>query len=325
MTDETGAPTTQLDSPPREDLGAADDPGPSGESAQVWERALGVLEDTVTPQQRAFMRLSRLDGVVERHRADGRPEPFAKDVLEARLRQVITAALSEQSVGTCGIAVVVDPSLDATAGVEPTARRSSIQDEQPGSQADDGGPGTAPASSPTPRAPGASPAPAGRASPPGSTRSTSSRPSSSARATGSPTPPRSRWPRRRPRRTTRCSSTATRAWARPTCCTRSGTTPGACTRGAGALRELRGVHQRLHQLASATARPTASAGATATSTSCWSTTSSSWRTRSGPRRSSSTPSTRCTTPTSRSSSPATARPSSCRRWRTGCATGSSGA
>ena len=31
---------------------------------QVWDRALGVLEETVTQQQRAFIRLSRLDGVV---------------------------------------------------------------------------------------------------------------------------------------------------------------------------------------------------------------------------------------------------------------------
>ena len=54
-------------------------------------------------------------------------------------------------------------------------------------------------------------------------------------ATGSRTPPRSRSPRRRPRRTTRCSSTATPAWARPTCCTRSATTRAACSpaRGCG--------------------------------------------------------------------------------------------
>ena len=67
-----------------------------------------------------------------------------------------------------------------------------------------------------------------RTATPASTRSTPSTPSSSARATGSPTPPRSRSPRRRPRPTTRCSSTATPGWARRTCCTRSGTTPSGC-------------------------------------------------------------------------------------------------
>ena len=73
-------------------------------------------------------------------------------------------------------------------------------------------------------------------------------------------------PRRRARgrrdarawRTTRCSSTATPGWARPTCCTPSGTTRRALTPSMrGALRLDRGVHQRLHRLASATTRRSA--------------------------------------------------------------------
>ncbi len=44
MTDETGAPTTQLDELPTE-----------GDWSQVWERRQGVLEETVTSQQRAFI------------------------------------------------------------------------------------------------------------------------------------------------------------------------------------------------------------------------------------------------------------------------------
>ena len=78
----------------------------------------------------------------------------------------------------------------------------------------------------------------------------------------------------------------------------------------GALRELRGVHQRLHQQHPRRQGRATSSAATATSTCCSSTTSSSCRARCRRRRSSSTPSTRCTTPTSRSSSPATCRPSS---------------
>ncbi len=140
MTDETGAPTTQLDSPPPEDLGAVD-AGTEGESAQVWERALGVLEDTVTPQQRAFIRLSRLDGVVGDTALISVPHQFAKDVIEARLRQVITAVLSEHVGRDLRIAVVVDPSLDASAGVEADVAPAAVPEEQPGSQADDGGPG----------------------------------------------------------------------------------------------------------------------------------------------------------------------------------------
>ena len=44
------------------------------------------------------------------------------------------------------------------------------------------------------------------------------------RRTASPTPPPCRWPRRRPAPTTRCSSTATPGWARPTSCRPSPTT-----------------------------------------------------------------------------------------------------
>ena len=147
MTDETGAPTTRLDSPPAGDELTVDpgltlDAGGDGEWAQVWERALGVLEDTVTPQQRAFIRLSRLDGVVGDTALISVPHQFAKDVIEARLRQVITAVLSEHVGRDLRIAVVVDPSLDATAGVEAAdAPPVVVTEEQPGSQADDGGPG----------------------------------------------------------------------------------------------------------------------------------------------------------------------------------------
>jgi chromosomal replication initiator protein len=140
VTDETGAPTTQLDDPPPEDLGSADT-RTEGEWAQVWDRALGVLEDTVTPQQRAFIRLSRLDGVVGDTALISVPHQFAKDVIEARLRQVITAVLSEHVGRDLRIAVVVDPSLDATAGVEAAAAPAAAAEELPGSQADDGGPG----------------------------------------------------------------------------------------------------------------------------------------------------------------------------------------
>ena len=83
-----------------------------GDWGQVWDRALGVLEETVTQQQRAFIRLSRLDGVVGETALVSVPHQFAKDVIEARLRQVITSVLSEQLGAELRIAVVVDPSLD---------------------------------------------------------------------------------------------------------------------------------------------------------------------------------------------------------------------
>ena len=64
--------------------------------------------------------------------------------------------------------------------------------------------------------------------------------------------------------------------------------------------ELRGVHERLHQLDREQPRLASSSPAIARSTSCSSTTSSSCRARTRRRRPSSTPSTPCTTTTSRS-------------------------
>ena len=226
MTDETGARTTQLEDQPTlvGADGLAESPVPGAESAAdwapVWSRALGVLEQTVTQQQeRALVRLSRLDGVVGETALLSVPNHYAKDVIEARLRQVISAVLSEQVGHELRLAVVVDPSLDTETGGRGLALRGRAVDRgRP--------PSRRRRSTPAGRRPGHRPragSPRG-ASRPGSTRGTCSRRSSSARATGSPTPRRSRSPRRRPRRTTRCSSTATPGWARPTCCTRSGTT-----------------------------------------------------------------------------------------------------
>ena len=70
--------------------GLAESPVPGAESAAdwapVWSRVLGVLEQTVTQQQeRAFVRLSRLDGVVGETALLSVPHQFAKDVIEARL------------------------------------------------------------------------------------------------------------------------------------------------------------------------------------------------------------------------------------------------
>jgi chromosomal replication initiator protein len=130
VTDETGARTTQLEDQPAlvGADGPADGPVPGAESAAdwapVWSRALGVLEQTVTQQQeRALVRLSRLDGVVGETALLSVPHHYAKDVIEARLRQVISAVLSEQVGRELRLAVVVDPSLDteAVAEVQPSA------------------------------------------------------------------------------------------------------------------------------------------------------------------------------------------------------------
>ena len=110
------------------------------------------------------------------------------------------------------------------------------------------------------------------------------------------------------RPTTRCSSTARPASARPTSCTRIGNYVRALRRRADRpLHDRRALHERVPRRRSRPATSTPSSTATAATTCCSSTTSSSSSARPRPRRSSSTPSTRCTRPAASSCSPPTAR------------------
>ena len=149
MTDDTGSPAAWLED---------NDPA-SGDWSHVWDRALGVLEDTVTPQQRAFVRLSRLDGVVGETALLSVPHHFAKDVIEARLRQVVSSVLSEQVGHELRIAVVVDPSLDTTRAADQNEAEAgagpltAVPDVAPAPHIAD--PATPPGSDGTGREPGA--------------------------------------------------------------------------------------------------------------------------------------------------------------------------
>jgi hypothetical protein len=121
-----------------------------------------------------------------------------------------------------------------------------------------------------------------------------------AATTASPTPPRWPWPKIPARPTTRFSSTAASAWARPISCT-----PSASTSCASAATPAWPTCPPRNSPTS-TSRPSrattwaASAKSTAAWTCCSLTTSSSSKTRSASRRSSSTPSTPSTTITARS-------------------------
>lgn len=84
----------------------------AGDLGEVWARAIDSLnESSLTPQQRAFVRLTRPLGLVEGTALIAAPNDFTKDVLETRLRSLVTAALSEQLGTEIRLAVTVDPSI----------------------------------------------------------------------------------------------------------------------------------------------------------------------------------------------------------------------
>ena len=211
--------------------------------AQIWQSTISTLDaDGLSARERAFLTLGRLAGLLDGTALVKVPNDYTKDVVETRLRDALTEALSRQLGDQVHLAVTVDTSLEDS----PVEDTVGLPDERRRLRRLDPGHLRRPVALERPQRPlrpghrrhparpspcadrGTTPPPRARR-PPGSTRSTPSTPSSSAPATASPTRPPSRWPRRRPRRTTRSSSTASPGWARPTCCTRSATTPATST------------------------------------------------------------------------------------------------
>ena len=78
----------------------------------MWTAALATLSDgTLSPQQKAFVNLTRPLGFVEDTALIAAPNEFTKDVLETRLRPVVTQALSLIVGREIRLAVTVDPSI----------------------------------------------------------------------------------------------------------------------------------------------------------------------------------------------------------------------
>ena len=81
----------------------------------LWRRALDDLSlGDLAPQHRAFLRLTRPIALVEGTAVLAASNEFAKEVIETRLREVLTDALSEQAGREIRIAVTVDDSAAAT-------------------------------------------------------------------------------------------------------------------------------------------------------------------------------------------------------------------
>lgn len=78
----------------------------------MWNAALSTLSDgTLSPQQKAFVSLTRPLGLVEDTVLIAAPNEFTKDVLETRLRPLVSSALSQIVGREIRLAVTVDPSI----------------------------------------------------------------------------------------------------------------------------------------------------------------------------------------------------------------------
>ncbi|HLZ38809.1 MAG TPA: chromosomal replication initiator protein DnaA [Mycobacteriales bacterium] len=100
----------------------------------IWGRALGRLADgALPPQQRAWLNLTRPLAIVQDTALLAAPNEFAKEVLDTRLRPLLTTALADELGRTVRVAVTVEPCPD-------TASLPSPCPEQPnesGSAADE--------------------------------------------------------------------------------------------------------------------------------------------------------------------------------------------
>jgi chromosomal replication initiator protein len=90
--------------------------------AAVWHAATDELADEiVSAQQRAYLRLTRLRAIVEDTALLSVPDAYSRDVIESRLRPVITEALSRQLGRAIQVAVTVRPPEDAPPLSAPSA------------------------------------------------------------------------------------------------------------------------------------------------------------------------------------------------------------
>lgn len=90
--------------------------------AQLWERVIADVSID-TPQHRAFLSLTKPLGLLKSNGATNllvaAPNAFAKDVLETRLRSVVSDVLSRELGEKTNIAVTVDESLEIPSPPQP--------------------------------------------------------------------------------------------------------------------------------------------------------------------------------------------------------------
>ncbi|MCP2326073.1 chromosomal replication initiator protein [Hamadaea flava] len=86
-----------------------------GDLDAVWVNAVNDLADQIiSPQQRAYLQLTRLRAIVEDTALLSVPDPYTRDFIESRMRPQITDALSRNLGRPIQVAVTVRPPEDDT-------------------------------------------------------------------------------------------------------------------------------------------------------------------------------------------------------------------
>ncbi len=110
---------------------------PDGDTsfAHVWQTALEALDaDGIPMQQRAFLSLARLIGLIDDTALIAVPNDYTKDVVETKIRAQLSQALASQYGHGIRLAVTVDASLTEP---EPAPATRGLASVQPLSGSDD--------------------------------------------------------------------------------------------------------------------------------------------------------------------------------------------
>jgi chromosomal replication initiator protein len=102
--------------------------------ALVWARSLEGLPGGLPPQQRAWLSMTRPLGLLGDTALLAAPNDFAKEVIESRLRTLITQALSRELGREIMVAVTVQPDASAPAEPSPPVEQDNDRNGQPHGQ-----------------------------------------------------------------------------------------------------------------------------------------------------------------------------------------------
>ena len=99
--------------------------------AHVWHSTVMALEETgIAARDRAFLRLTRLVGLVDQTALLAVPFDHTKDILETSLREPVSSALSRLLDRDVRLAVTVDPQLQQTVSASAEAKDAGIGEDE---------------------------------------------------------------------------------------------------------------------------------------------------------------------------------------------------